>query len=216
MTCPYCQEEALLMNGEDLWGEKGVGRLVYVCLKCDSRVGSHPDGTPLGTMADKKLRELRRSCHRGFDILWGNHHRGRRGSAYRLLYSRTGVEHIGSTDVADCGRVLEWILSDEFLRFLKATEDPSASLGEMIRKDARAVVRLLMMNPDCATVAYEGTSKRIRTYFDLGPRGAYWPDPFGDFERVSPQELIWRWVKPDSELRPKGMTSGESLLLLSA
>ena len=46
------------------------GRLVWVCDPCDARVGSLPDGTPLGTPANAQDRDLRQQAHKVFDALW--------------------------------------------------------------------------------------------------------------------------------------------------
>lgn len=103
--CPYCGERSVHMTETERYGREFSGHGLYVCVQCDASIGCHPDGRPLGTLANKELRELRRACHITVDQLWKSRSMTRRG-AYRLLAAKTGVRHIGETDEGDCRRVL--------------------------------------------------------------------------------------------------------------
>jgi hypothetical protein len=72
MVCPYCGCFAELVDSKKVYG-KSYG-LIYLCSSypiCDAYVGVHR-GTkkPLGTMARRYLRELRKECHLNFDGMW--------------------------------------------------------------------------------------------------------------------------------------------------
>ncbi|MFJ8103369.1 zinc-finger-containing protein [Lysinibacillus sp. NPDC096212] len=70
MICPYCQTQAEFISSKDFYGTNYRTNL-YVCRPCDARVGTHGRGkTPLGTMANAELRELRKLCHARFDVRW--------------------------------------------------------------------------------------------------------------------------------------------------
>ena len=44
--------------------------LIWVCPYCGARVGSHPDGKPLGTAANPELRKARVFVHEKLDPIW--------------------------------------------------------------------------------------------------------------------------------------------------
>jgi len=110
--CPYCGSSSVPTDGRVIYG-RTYGRTVWVCMNypdCDAYVGSHPDGTPLGTLADSALREARGRAHAAFDPLW----RGgpmRRREAYAWLADALGLSvdetHIAMFDEAQCAEVVE-------------------------------------------------------------------------------------------------------------
>ena len=72
--CPYCGSAAILRSAEGIYRSHSAGKMLYVCKKypiCDSYVRVHP-GTSIhmGTLANKKLRELRQETHRSSDQLY--------------------------------------------------------------------------------------------------------------------------------------------------
>lgn len=96
--------------------------------KCDAICGCHPDGSPLGTLATKTLRQLRKQAHDRFDQLWKpweaqqlaypeekraiNKLRGSmRGRAYAWLAERLGMTknecHIAMMDEPAIERVIQ-------------------------------------------------------------------------------------------------------------
>lgn len=95
--------------------------------KCDAQCGCHPDGSPLGTLATKALRQLRMRAHDRFDQLWkpweaqqlaypeedhviGKLRGAMRGRAYAWLAEQMGTSkdecHIGAMDEAQIARVI--------------------------------------------------------------------------------------------------------------
>jgi len=84
---------------------------------CDSYVGCHDDGKPLGTPANKELRHARNQAHQAFDKLWRIHDdrfldKAERSKHYanlaRWLAVPTWLCHIGMFDEGQCERVLEY------------------------------------------------------------------------------------------------------------
>ncbi|MBN8200511.1 zinc-finger-containing protein [Bacillus sp. NTK034] len=70
MNCPYCGNEAKFLTTKEFYG-KDYGTNVYSCKPCNAYVGTHGRSkTPLGTMANPKLRSLRKCAHSLFDPLW--------------------------------------------------------------------------------------------------------------------------------------------------
>ena len=83
----------------------------YVCFPCDARVWCHEhNGSPLGTLANRKLRLLRKICHRLLDAMW-NQGQMERDQAYEWLASKLALTrrqcHIGLFDEALCKRAIE-------------------------------------------------------------------------------------------------------------
>lgn len=85
---------------------------MYRCEPCDASVGMHPfTNIPLGTLANKALRETRKACKQPFELLWQT---GRmdRAAAYGGLarHLRIPVEecHFGWFDAETCQRARDW------------------------------------------------------------------------------------------------------------
>ena len=74
MRCPYCGAPAIYRSADGIHRENHGNTMLYVCAnypKCDAYVRVH-EGTkiPVGTMANKELRNLRRTAHLYFDQLY--------------------------------------------------------------------------------------------------------------------------------------------------
>ncbi len=111
MKCPYCNSNVFLKDSSIIYG-KSYG-LVYICEKypaCKSYVGVHK-GTvnPLGTMANEALRNLRKECHKKFDLLWKSGQM-KRGQAYKWLQDAFNISkekaHIAMFDIEMCEKFL--------------------------------------------------------------------------------------------------------------
>jgi hypothetical protein len=82
----------------------------WLCAQCDAYCGCHPDGSPLGMLANADLRAARREAHAAFDPLW---RRGAmtRSQAYAWLARGMGLDmrdcHVGRFDAKQCARVIE-------------------------------------------------------------------------------------------------------------
>jgi DNA-directed RNA polymerase subunit RPC12/RpoP len=86
ISCPYCTGKVIYTSNAEIYGkEYGNGRC-YKCVNCDAYVGVH-DGTdiPLGRLANKELRELKKQCHTLFDPVWKQHKSIKRKQTYEQL-----------------------------------------------------------------------------------------------------------------------------------
>jgi hypothetical protein len=69
--CPYCLQTSALVTGAEVYPHRAdlADKQFYLCEPCQARVGCHPDGRPLGTLADGPTREARTKAHYFFDLL---------------------------------------------------------------------------------------------------------------------------------------------------
>lgn len=112
MMCPYCGDLVEFISSKNFYGTD-YGTNLYVCRKCDARVGTHGKGkNPLGTMADANLRALRKACHLHFDKLWKSRKMSR-SKAYVWLSNAMDLPsekaHIGMFDKEQCITLLQII-----------------------------------------------------------------------------------------------------------
>lgn len=111
MICPYCEREAELVTGQVVYPHRPDlhGKRFYACMPCGAWVGTHRDGRPLGTLANRELRAARQQCHVEFDPIW-RVGRLRRHEAYQRLASMMGIEdrqcHIGMFTIEQCRAAL--------------------------------------------------------------------------------------------------------------
>lgn len=113
LRCPYCGSHAPLRKGSDLFGPNAKTAKVYVCENypaCDAYVTADIKGRPLGTLANKKLREMRVQAHRSFDRLWRSGYMTREW-AYRWLGIRLEISsercHIGKFSEKRCQQTVQ-------------------------------------------------------------------------------------------------------------
>lgn len=116
--CPYCGQISKFFQSSKGIYFKDYGP-VYACMPCSAWVGCHKGTeTPLGRLANRKLRIAKMRAHAAFDPLWKkkmknenikNHEA--RGAAYKWLSEALGVAsddcHIGMFDVETCMKVVE-------------------------------------------------------------------------------------------------------------
>lgn len=120
--CPYCGNPTEYTDSTAVYS-KSYG-MIYLCRNCEAWVGVH-DGTDkaLGRLANKELRELKKSAHSHFDPLWkdlvsfGYTIHEARKFCYSWLSKQMQIPfeltHIGMFDEIQCTRVAE--LSTELL-----------------------------------------------------------------------------------------------------
>lgn len=109
--CPYCSSRVALVSNAAIYGrEYGIWPYAYKCSSssCDAFVELHPDtDIPLGTLADKALREARKEAKRFFQAFQAQHGFSR-GAAYRWLAEELGIPasecHFGWFDANRCGQ----------------------------------------------------------------------------------------------------------------
>ncbi|MNP36420.1 hypothetical protein D3C76_1298080 [compost metagenome] len=93
-SCPYCSSSVVFTSNAEVYGkEYGNGRC-YKCTSCDAYVGVHT-GTdiPLGRLANRELRELKKKCHTLFDPVWKLNKNIKREQAYGRLANVLGIPH---------------------------------------------------------------------------------------------------------------------------
>jgi hypothetical protein len=109
-VCPTCGATAQLVDSAVIYHRTNIRGWIWRCPTpaCDTYVGAHSDGRPLGTLAGRSLRAARKRAHIAFDGWW-RAHGIRRVDAYRELARVIGREeaHIGEMDEAECARVVE-------------------------------------------------------------------------------------------------------------
>ncbi|MBB6694409.1 hypothetical protein H7B90_23715 [Cohnella xylanilytica] len=90
--CPYCKSRVIYTSNATIYGREYGNGKCYKCTNCDAYVGVHT-GTriPLGRMANRELRELKKSCHALFDPSWKNNKNLKREKAYGRLATRLGI-----------------------------------------------------------------------------------------------------------------------------
>ncbi len=113
MRCPYCGSTVVFRYADTIYEKPYVNALLCVCSRypeCDAYVRCHP-GTriPMGELADKNLRALRRQAHASFDRLYKSGLMTRE-QAYNWLSDRLmlpgGKAHIGELREYYCNEVI--------------------------------------------------------------------------------------------------------------
>ena len=121
IKCPYCRSQAFLRPASLVHQGKNTepGEEVYVCARypfCDSYVSAHRRShLPMGTLANRELRNKRRLAHAAFDQLWESGLMSRK-EAYHWLQMQMGLPeeeaHIGNFSEYRCDQVIR--LCDSF------------------------------------------------------------------------------------------------------
>jgi hypothetical protein len=117
VKCPYCQGNAALVNGDDVYPARPDlhYKLFWACFPCAAWVGCHPNtAEPLGTLANAELRKLRSAAHAAFDPRWKSGKPGgigkRRNREYQWLADQLGITveqtHIGMFNAEMARRVV--------------------------------------------------------------------------------------------------------------
>lgn len=111
--CPYCGSHTILRSADGIYRENSRNEMLYVCKNyptCDAYVRVQKGTTiPLGTVANRELRELRAEAHRQFDKLYLRGYMSKH-DAYQWLGGILGVPatqaHIGQLSVLSCNLVI--------------------------------------------------------------------------------------------------------------
>lgn len=109
-VCRYCRGAVTLVHHSDVYGRSyGDWPYLYKCGQCDAQVGLHPrTNLPLGTLADRALREARKQSKAVFFQL-SERRSWSRNDAYRWLRKVTGLDagdcHFGLFDLDRCATV---------------------------------------------------------------------------------------------------------------
>ena len=114
IKCPYCGSQALLRPASAVRGNAALGEMVYVCARypaCDAYVSAHRESRlPMGTLADRLLRQRRRQAHIALNQLWEQGLMTRK-EAYRWLQVQLGLPeaeaHIARFSEFRCQQVID-------------------------------------------------------------------------------------------------------------
>lgn len=114
IKCPYCGAKALLRPASVVHTNAQPGEEVYVCAHypaCDAYVSAHRESRlPMGTLADRALRQKRRRAHLALNRLWEQGYMTRK-EAYRWLQIQLGLPeseaHIGRFSEFRCQQVID-------------------------------------------------------------------------------------------------------------
>ena len=112
-TVHECGQPVEIAHHDQVYGrEYSEWPWMYRCKACDASVGMHPfTGIPLGTLANKALREQRKAAKQPFEQLWMTG-RMSRTDAYAALAKHLGVEveecHFGWFDASRCAIAKAW------------------------------------------------------------------------------------------------------------
>lgn len=111
-VCPFCSSSVSLVDSTKVY-HRSYG-FIYLCDRfpdCDARVRCHPGSIkPLGTLANRELRQWRSLAHRHFDPLWQSGIFTSRQAAYKWLASSMGLPpaltHVAMFDKRQCIRAI--------------------------------------------------------------------------------------------------------------
>lgn len=122
LLCLYCPSRpaaAFHETSNHVYAGRDYGS-IWQCPGCGAYVGTHPDGSPLGRLANHELRQHKMAVHAMFDPLWqnwklaypdmragdGKTRRLMRARAYAWLAEQMGMTaedcHVGNFDVDQC------------------------------------------------------------------------------------------------------------------
>lgn len=121
--CDYCGQPAQLVTGKTIYGRDFARNWFWRCVPCGAWVGCHANSEkkrPMGRLANKELRALKRRGHDLFDPIWQAawKHRGGaknkiRDVAYRWLAENTGIErrhcHFGEMDDTELATAIRFL-----------------------------------------------------------------------------------------------------------
>ncbi len=112
--CPYCKSKTIKGTESDVYGREYSGKPLIRCAKypqCDSYVGCHEDGNPLGRLANKELRDYKIRAHNAFDKIW-KEKKMDRSKSYQLLSEALNIPaqytHIGMFSKKTLIKVIAW------------------------------------------------------------------------------------------------------------
>ena len=115
LKCPYCGAPAICRPASSVYGANTINRgsYLYVCSRwpaCDSYVSAHKkDRKPMGTMANRSLRQKRILAHQALKRLQKERHMDK-WAAYIWLQAKLDLDesqaHIGMFSEQMCEKVI--------------------------------------------------------------------------------------------------------------
>lgn len=108
VKCPYCGKKAKYCENKEIYGKNyGKSYMCYFCEPCNAYIGCHNNTRqPLGTLANRELRQWRIKAHNHIDPIWKSGKLSR-GQVYaRLKYNFGRQIHIGESDLETCKKIV--------------------------------------------------------------------------------------------------------------
>lgn len=113
IRCPYCGSLASKRPASYIYGESAdKNKYLFVCdcyPKCNSYVAATEKGQPMGTLANKELRQKRIAAHKSIDRIWKKGFMTKE-QVYVWLQSKLNMTdkemHIGKFGIYYCNRVI--------------------------------------------------------------------------------------------------------------
>ena len=115
LICPYCGAPVIFAPASRVYGQniRQKGDHLYLCSRwpvCDAYVSAHRhDGSPMGTLANARLRHKRIKAHDALDTLRQTKHMDKWAS-YLWLQCKLGLDadhtHIGAFTEQMCNHVI--------------------------------------------------------------------------------------------------------------
>jgi len=111
--CPYCGADTKIVHSSEIYNGKDFG-FSLICSnypKCDAYSSCHnKTKVPKGSVANKKLRELRSLAHLKFDKIWKSKILTRNDAYYflsKLINKNLEECHIGQSTEKECIKLLK-------------------------------------------------------------------------------------------------------------
>ena len=117
VICPYCGENAILVSSRVVY--RHYYGMIWICPPCESWIGVHKNSKshkPIGRLANKELRDLKKMAHAEFDLLWKNGTMSRK-EAYVYLQEIMNLPpyeaHIGRFTAEQCKRLIKLLKKEK-------------------------------------------------------------------------------------------------------
>lgn len=112
LTCNYCNGECEWVSNKEVYGKKyGKSHMIWLCRDCDAYVGCHNNSkNPMGTLANRKLRQLRKDAKNLFISKCLNGNRQYNYDRYceiaSLLNKKMSKTHFAMFNEEDCQKII--------------------------------------------------------------------------------------------------------------
>jgi len=114
--CPYCKSGTKTVTEEFIYKKKYSDKSVICCINypsCDSYVGTHSDGLPLGRLSKHPLRIAKKKTHEIIDRIWKLKFMDRKDLYKELsdfLQLELKLTHLGFMNLNTLDKVQRWAL----------------------------------------------------------------------------------------------------------